>query len=205
MLRKESDMSATPYETARATSQALIRQYPHVKAHSSSGTESSAFWYIRLVLDSVRAVTIIRQVGGKSAKVLIVRNRRIVSSESDLSGYKLGQAICMAVIGQTWVPIESRNLMRKVIEAATIDADRHFTTGLSQLALEIPKNDEVAQRWFDSDHAERWEMLTERATTAVTVPHMEQMRLAQVPMQVMDVYDDTYYDRANQLLGNLLG
>lgn len=116
----------------------------------------------------------------------------------------LTTALCYVLIGRGTVPIQSRGQMRKVLAAARSNADYTFRIGVAHL-LDHP---EYVADWAGSEDPDRWEMVETAYRQALAINpkyggFLPSFRNAGVRMDIMDVYEEAYIERAVDLLSTI--
>jgi hypothetical protein len=118
---------------------------------------------------------------------------------------EIATSIVSTLTGAKIIPPESRRQVRDVLNAAQRNAEFHFRVGVFHLMSEHNAN---LQYWDQMDDPERWEKIEEAYVTSRKVNpeyhgFMPSWRSLGIPMQVRDIYEEAYIDRAGELLATI--
>ena len=128
---------------------------------------------------------------------------------AEVGKYSLSSIICQLIIGTGEVPMVSRKEHKEWVRVAGEDAAYIFHMGVDYL-IGHPST-EVANRWNETvsdDRAELFEIIHEAAEKGAGRPlggHKALWMLAGVVFASNDVYQDAFAERANQLVGSVVG
>lgn len=145
------------------------------------------------VFEDADGVTILKRIDGQQRKVWF-HEEPVVSV--------LSRVLTQHLIGRTIIPVASRRQMREVIAAAQGNAAYHFREGMYAL-LTDPGT--IPLSWGTLDESERWEAIYGAYEVDRKVPsglggYMPLNRRYGVPLQVLDIYDEAYIERASELM-----
>lgn len=114
----------------------------------------------------------------------------------------LSVAIVHALIGRGDIPPQSRRTVRDVLNAAERNAEYHFREGVKRLLIDGVHEGE----WDNLEGPERWDVIVgafNAATKSPATAFMHTWRTLGVPLVVVDIYEDRYIERAQQLLATI--
>ena len=159
-----------------------------------SDGETETAWHV--VADASGIVSIHRSISFMS--------RRGVINNTELTQYghvkhvvPMTQAICFAILGKTYIPVESRKEMRELVRVAQSDAAYIFSLGMGCILLDGTPLDL-------RDDAEVWSFIRQVAEDHVGHPlggHKEMWRQLGITFQSYDIYEDAFVDKASELVG----
>lgn len=164
------------------------------KLYWQVGIKTGAHGMIHVFEDSEEGIRILR------------RNERGVMSvffqSEDCDTRTLSTAICHALIGRGTIPPQSRRTVRDVLNAARRNAEHHFREGVYYL---LSARDST-EWWAISDPSDRWDQIVgafNQKTGSASLSFMHTWRTLGVPLVIIDIYEDAYIERAQELLATI--
>lgn len=188
-------------EVVRATHRA-ISNVPHLTnlgPLEETTTESDELWSVHF-RTAKGDLTVVED---EANTVLLLREEMVVAVEEP-SERVLAEALVSAILGRSTIPPKSREDVRNTLAAARADADFRFREGMAHI---LTHRDHEAH-WGTLDDAERWVAIEEayiatRETAVKYLGFLPLLRSYGVPMQIMDIYDSEYNERAAELLATI--
>lgn len=158
------------------------------------GIKTPAFGMVHIFEESDQGVRILKRVDGVNTTTFFQSDKPDVRT--------LSVAVTHALIGRGTVPPQSRRTVRDVLNAARRNAEHHFREGVYYL---LSARDST-EWWAISDPSDRWDQIVgafNQKTGSASLSFMHTWRTLGVPLVVIDIYEDAYIERAQELLATI--
>lgn len=210
MKKTELEAAQQRYDSAYQTFVALSRIHLDWAIQSATQDNFSSAWNITLATPHF-----VHEVHSTPNQVVSMRkSTRFFSAivAEPLWAYRkpdpaeIATSIVSTLTGAKIIPPESRRQVRDVLNAARQNAEFHFRVGVSKMLDN--GGDIIPTEWASLDEPERWEQVESAYLAARQVRpeyhgFMPSWRGLGIPMQVRDIYEEAYIERASMLLATI--